>query len=62
MTEELECPRCQQPASGTARKRGHCTSCGAALVSSRALKEAAVRSFLYGRTTLAPKSPERSRR
>lgn len=58
MSEELECPRCRQPATGTARRRGRCTACGATLVAARSLKEAAVRSYLYGREPLAPR-PQR---
>lgn len=45
---QSECPRCGQPATGTARRRGHCTSCGAPLVSAASPREADVRAYLYG--------------
>lgn len=56
MSEELACPRCRQPAMGTARRRGRCTACGATLVAARTLKETAVRSYLYGHPPLAPRA------
>lgn len=44
---QVECPRCREPASGTARRRGHCTACGAHLGAAAAPKQADVRAYLY---------------
>lgn len=54
MSEQRECPRCRQPASGTARRRGRCTACGASLVIVNAVSEANVRDYLYGGNALTP--------
>jgi len=35
-TRPVTCPRCHLPASGTARRRGRCTACGASLASAGA--------------------------
>lgn len=65
MSQHLECPRCRQPATGTARRRGRCTACGAGLVAAgtaTAAKEADVRRYLYGRHSLTPlEAPEPGR-
>lgn len=51
----FECPRCRQIATDTARRRGRCTACDAALVLARPPQEEAVRSYLFGRAPLAPR-------
>ncbi|HWB69483.1 MAG TPA: hypothetical protein VG518_05855 [Solirubrobacterales bacterium] len=54
-SEELGCPRCRQLASGTARRRGRCTACGATLVVAVALKETVACSYLFGPPLPAPR-------
>jgi len=62
-TRPVTCPRCHLPASGTARRRGRCTACGASLASADA-RAADVREILHGRRAPAhrpaPENRERS--
>jgi len=56
MEAELECPRCLQPATRTASRRGTCTACGAALVVPRRT-ESQVRDYIYGERRLLAAAP-----
>jgi len=59
MTETtMVCPRCQLLATATARRRRHCTACGAALVVEGVPHELYVRAYLYGRPLHAGLRPQ----
>jgi hypothetical protein len=49
MIKQQECPRCRQPATATASRRGRCTACGASLVVARTPAESGPPDHLYGR-------------
>lgn len=46
------CPRCRQPATKTAARRGHCTACGASLGPVGGADETLVRNYLHSRANL----------
>lgn len=58
MSQQRECPRCRQPATATASRRGRCTACGASLVTVNTASETNVRDYLYGRHALTPTGRE----
>jgi len=61
MTETtMVCPRCRLLATATARRRRHCTACGAALVVAGAPHELYVRAYLYGRPLRAGPRPQQT--
>ncbi len=53
MSRPLECPRCHIPTTGTSRRRGRCTACGASLASADD-KVSDIRELLHSRLAPGP--------